>query len=59
MAFIEGRPLSDYVSGDKRLDQKAVAGIIRKLALALEVLLLRRKILRRLGTPRAKTKAHS
>ncbi len=33
MAFIKGRPLSDYVG--QTLDQKTVASIIRKLALAL------------------------
>ncbi len=33
MAFIEGRPLSDYVG--QTLDQKAIALIVRKLALAL------------------------
>ena len=36
MAFIEGRALSEYVSREKQLDQKAVAGIVRKLALALQ-----------------------
>lgn len=35
MAYIEGRPLSDYISQNKRLQQKTVAGVIRKLALAL------------------------
>ena len=35
MAYIEGRPLSDYIGGSKPLEQKAVAGIVRKLALAL------------------------
>ncbi len=33
MAFIKGRPLSDYVG--QTLDQKTVASIVRKLALAL------------------------
>jgi serine/threonine protein kinase len=36
MAYIEGKPLSDYLRGDKQLPQRQVAALIRKLALALQ-----------------------
>ena len=35
MAYIQGRPLSNYIGGSKPLEQKAVAVIVRKLASAL------------------------
>jgi serine/threonine protein kinase len=36
MAYVEGRPLSDLLKGDKPLPQRSVAAVVRKLALALE-----------------------
>src|SRR5262245_42754099 len=36
MAFIEGKPLSDLIKVGKSLPQRAVAAVIRKLALALQ-----------------------
>jgi serine/threonine protein kinase len=36
MAYIEGRPLSDYVNPDKPPSERNVAAIVRKLAQALE-----------------------
>jgi serine/threonine protein kinase len=36
MAYIEGRPLSDYVDQAKPIQQRQVALLVRKLALALE-----------------------
>jgi serine/threonine protein kinase len=37
MAYIKGRPLSDYVDPDKPMPPRRVAAVVRKLALALEV----------------------
>jgi hypothetical protein len=36
MEYIEGKPLSDFIRAGKGLAQKAVASLVRKLALALE-----------------------
>jgi serine/threonine protein kinase len=36
MAFVEGKPLSEFVAPDRRLPQRQVATVIRKMALALE-----------------------
>lgn len=36
MGFIEGRPMSDYVLAGKKQAERKVAGVIRKLALALQ-----------------------
>src|SRR5438552_2132529 len=36
MAYVEGRPLSDFIRADKPLPEKQVAALIRKLALALQ-----------------------
>jgi predicted Ser/Thr protein kinase len=36
MAYIEGKPLSDLITGEKGLPQKEVAAVVRKLALAMQ-----------------------
>ncbi|HUT88198.1 MAG TPA: protein kinase [Thermoguttaceae bacterium] len=36
MAYVEGKPLSEYVSSGRPADQRKVAAVVRKLALALE-----------------------
>lgn len=36
MGFIEGRPLSDYVESGKPQNERKVAGVVKKLALALQ-----------------------
>src|SRR5438445_521621 len=36
MAYLEGKPMSDYLAGGKLLPQRHAALIVRKLALALE-----------------------
>lgn len=36
MAYIEGRPLTDYVKSDKPIQARQVAAVVRKIALALE-----------------------
>src|SRR5512135_754372 len=37
MAYIKGRPLSDYIDPEKPMPPRRVAAVVRKLALALEV----------------------
>ncbi len=36
MAYIEGRPLTDYVKSDKPIQARQVAAVVRKIAVALE-----------------------
>jgi serine/threonine protein kinase len=36
MAYVEGKPLSELIRGGKKLPQKAVAAVVRKLALAMQ-----------------------
>jgi predicted Ser/Thr protein kinase len=36
MAYLEGRPLSELLKADKRLPQRPVAAVVRKLALAMQ-----------------------
>lgn len=36
MAYIEGRPMSDYITRDQRFPQRGAALIIRKIAIALQ-----------------------
>ena len=36
MAYIEGRPLTDYVKSDKPIQARQVAAVVRKIAIALE-----------------------
>src|SRR5207248_3269451 len=36
MAYVEGKTLSALIRGDERLPQKAVAAVVRKLALAMQ-----------------------
>ncbi|MEX1097658.1 MAG: serine/threonine-protein kinase [Planctomycetales bacterium] len=36
MGYVEGRPLADYIASGKEQPEKYVAGVVRKLALALQ-----------------------
>ena len=36
MPYIEGKPLSEVIDPDRPLPQRQAAGVVRKLALALE-----------------------